>query len=269
VIPLTGGMVNSGLGNKSIPAFEDLDGSGFMDIVHMVSTTGAVEVWLRAPFQQQITTGEPESSADIARHESEFMPGDATVSEPGEIDFAFNVPVTSPAKTHVELILVHQDDPSTNDVDHQAFYHGIHELEADGGVPEATQKVLLGGQETGDFWVNRDHYYMRYRFVVADPSAPTTTISNPGRWFVGGWTIRWANGPTAYDLGAMSSYMLSNGGIANSQFTLITEAPISGGQSTALGAYVPMTRVPPFAPGAVPTIPAIVEGPDAVAFEPE
>ncbi|QDU65502.1 hypothetical protein [Engelhardtia mirabilis] len=274
VIPLSSAGLGTGAGNLAIPVFEDLDGAGRADIVQMVSTTGTIEVWLRAPFQRQLTTGEPESSADIARTESGFTPGDATTTPPeaGQLEFAFNVPVTDPVKTHIEVLLAVQDDPLNNYVDEDLLYHAVHPL-----ATGSAQVLVLGDLETllgstvidpgdiqtGYFWTNKRHYYMRYRFVTADVSGSTITITNPGRWFTGGWTIRWEDFPAAYSLSALSSYMLSEGGITDSEFTLLTEVDISGGSGagTALGAYVPMQRTPPFPPGQVPTLPAVSVGP--------
>ncbi len=255
-LPLVPGTPGAGTGNDCIPFFGDLDGNAIADIVLGVSTPETAEMWRNPAYKRQIEAVEI-TSATIARPETEMHPDTSYGGgDHGELYFGFNVPEDYQYRTHIEVIVFDQDTPLNYYVAPTADYHLVFQLEKNGSVAEPVQYVILGALKEGDIWADRKHYYMRYRFVDASGTPNPTNFLNPSSWFVGGWTIRHVT--TDQEVADMANYyMMDNGGISGSAFGINLENGIPGQpqpeQSTALGAYVPMTRVPPFPPGSTPS----------------
>lgn len=247
-----------GTGNDSIPFFGDLDGNGTADIVHGVSSTQKVEVWMNAAYARQLDENGLITADDIAWYESEFKPG----TEQGELWFAMDVPEAFAQNTHVEVIVFDQEMPDNNPVNPAAVYHRVFELAELVGGLTPLQYVILDDLQGSDYWPDHRHYYMRYRFTNASGTSPIV-FSNSSPWYVGGWTLK-PEAQSSLTVEQLAAYMLSNGGIAGTAFIIavyngITPLPPDPPASVVLGAYVPMSRVPPFPPGIVPVVgPAVL-----------
>lgn len=262
-LPLVPGTIGVGTGNDCIPFFGDLDGDATADIVAGVSTAGTAEVWRNAAYKRQLLADET-TSASIVQTQTEIHPVLAGSGNHTELYFALAVPQEFNTRTHVEVVLFNQEALNSPTVNLTAVYHHLFTLQFNGSTAAPYQYVVLDGLQEGFEWTNRMHYYMRYRFVNASGTNPNITFASGSQWFVGGWTVR-AAAPDPEVADMANYFMMNNGGIGCFGINVDNSLP---DQSTALGAYVPMTRVPPFPPGGTPTVPLATNPVAAIIYTP-
>ena len=258
-------LFGAGTGNTATPALSDINGDGRVDLVHAITSEGHMDVWLSAAEQRHPTAMlQPvPSSDDIVKINTFFSDNGAGTSQPplprSTLAFAFDSPAQyGSSYDHLQVVVFRQDDPAANYVSHAAEYNRVYRM---ANLSES-QGIYLDDLEPGNHWPLKTHYYMLYRFVTlvegttAVPSPGPVNVDAGSQWFVGGWTLRNDPADTAPHASLASYYMLSNGGISGTEFGLLPDAgwPDNSNGGGSIGAYVPMTRVPPFGPGTTPVV---------------
>ncbi len=231
-----------GPGGVGIPAFTQIDGDGPDDLGFPVSENPRVEVFVSLPYHRAIGGGQP-NSAQIVAEETEFGPG----PDHGTLRFGFEIPVRYASYTHIDMKVWRQPSASSS-IEAGGLSNHRHPLRMDGEVvADRWQWIRV---ECDDFpplgcWSEpRPYFYTEYRFAQVTETGTTLTPI-----FAGGFTLQIIC--SQYPPPPNEFMHLTIQGIPGTQFYLFDVNGLTGptAQATSrelVGAYVPMSNLPPF-----------------------
>jgi len=229
-------------GGVGIPAFDQIDGDGSVDIAFPMRATLRVEVFLSLPYYRALTHGPP-SSDEIVAPQTEYGPG---TTGPPRLRFAFELPPRYQGYTHIEVILWEQYDPGTSDLlAPDPLCHRRHKFDPTHPANQYPRQwvEVESDFQSGACWdETRPRFYTEYRFVKLATNG--THLAPPSPPYAGGFTLKACFGANDFD-------QLLIQGIPGTEFNLyehngLTTPPPGGTAREVVGVYVPMSSTPPF-----------------------
>jgi hypothetical protein len=201
-------------------------------------------MYLNRPEFPPIELG-PTNAAAIVEVDSEYEPSAPTVQD-GELRFAFELAAVFDDYTYIDMAIWKQNPMQTGSyLNYQAVSHRRHHLTAGTYQWFPVDHDFDGGS----VWDStRPAYYTEFRFVKEHPE--TGQILARSRYYVGGFTLRNSNpsAPSSY------SYLtdMGVGPRIDLKDNTFLETTVTSSERTVVGAFVPLSALPPFAPGTTP-----------------